>query len=119
MATRSSTEKFLVGQNCLSIQDNELPTGRNVLQYLNHKKFQESQKTKLKPKREDLLGCPTDSSNNARCSENESCLHEPCVLRAVKMPWAKAGFPTIGDKPIRSVIETNKQTYKRAGQSTC
>ena len=100
--SRSTTQKFIVGQFASSIPTHYLPTEKEVLKYLFHKKHIEASKGKKTPKRGNLICCPVDREHVAECNQTESCTEEePCVVRAVKVSWLKAGFPTIEDRSIR------------------
>ena len=100
--SRSTTQKYIVCQFVDSIPTNHLPTEKEVLKYLFHKKYIESLKSKKIPKKEGLICCPVDREHFAECNKTDSCTdEEPCVVRAVKVSWLKAGFPTVEDRSIR------------------
>ena len=101
MTLISSTEKFLIGHVSEEIPDKKLPTGRDVLKYLHFRKCKEKKKNNFDPQREILICCKWNGKGSASCGENESCSEQFCTVRAVKVPWEKAGFPVISDKGIR------------------
>ena len=113
--SRSSTKKFLVGQFCDNVPESQLPTGRDVLKFLYHKKYEESLKSRQTPSTSDIISCTLDrKTHTSKCDENESCTEEsPCVVRAIKKPWMKAGFPTIQDRSIKDkVLGLDKEWIK-------
>ena len=101
---RSDTQRFLVGHISDTFPDKDLPTRRDVLKYLLHKKhrYQTEHKGKSPPLKE-LVCCPLKSkSNDAKCDEEGGCLPaDRCVVRGVKEAWVKAGLPTVTDVCIR------------------
>ena len=100
--SRSSTEKFLVGQTREYIPDNKLPTNRDVLKYLFFKHQEESNKSKKTPAISDLICCPLNREFEAQCQEENGCGDkDPCVVRAIKIPWNNGGYKTVQDRSIR------------------
>ena len=100
--SRSSTERFLVGQIKDHIPDKQLATKRDVLKYLFYKKSSALEKTKKSPALKSLICCPYSDKVQATCGGPGGCEEgEPCVVRAVKAAWINAGFKLIGDSAIR------------------
>ena len=99
--SRSTTERFLVGQVDGNLQTSQLPTNREVLKYLFYKKHNEESKTKKKPSLSDIVCCPLNKEKISKCEETASCDPDlPCVVRKIKEPWTKAGIKTIKDHSI-------------------
>ena len=99
--SRSSTNIYLVGQMKEDITDIKLPTNRDILQYLIYKQSKPKETSKKKPALKCVICCPFKSgTNQANCERDcdEEC---PCVVRAVKKSWGKAGFLTVADLQIR------------------
>ena len=104
--SRSTTQKFLVGQFSDKLPGSQLPTEKDVLKFLFHKKHEESLKNKKTPSKQDLVACPLDrKTHTTNCEDNETCTEEvPCVVRAIKKHWINAGFPTIQDRYIKDKV---------------
>ena len=101
--SRSSTKKFLVGQFCDNVPESQLPTGRDVLKFLYHKKYEESSKSKQIP-----LDRKTHTSKN---DENKSCTERKVLSRS--LGCMKAGFPTIQYRFIKDkVLGLDKEWMK-------
>ena len=97
--TSRDTYKFLIGAISDKLPDNQLPTGRDVLRFLFHKKSVAGV-NKQKPKLNPLVCCPMKSGlKEANC---DSC---DCMVRAVKIAWKKAGFETMSDFAISEKIK--------------
>ena len=104
--SRSSTQKFLVGQFRDFIPDNQLPTEKDVLKFLFHKKHAEYLKSEKHPQQDKLISCPIDHNFSSKCSVNDECTEEnSCVVRELKKSWARAGFPVIEDRSIRDKVK--------------
>ena len=95
--SRSSTERFLVGQIRDKIPDIQLPTNRDVLKFLYYKKHA----LKNKSPEQDIC-CKINSQNVADCLSETGCSgkESPCVVRAVKLVWDKSGIKTFEDRWI-------------------
>ena len=78
--SRSSTEKFLVGQFKDHIPDDKLPTVLDVLKYLFFKKHEEALKSAKTPSKRGIISCPLDSSHNALCDTVETCTSKNLVF---------------------------------------
>ena len=104
--SRSKTQKFIVGQFRDEIPQDKLPTERDVLKFLFHKQHEESLKSKKSPSIQALICCPLEGkSHQVKCESNDLCTEEsPCVVRAVKVPWLRAGFPVVSDRSITSSV---------------
>ena len=103
--SRSTTQKFIVGQFRDKIPQDKLPTEKDVLKYLFYQKYEESKSKKI-PEKQDVVCCLLDrETHQAKCESTILCTADsPCVVRAVKDPWIKAGFPVIQDRQIKAKI---------------
>ena len=100
--SRSTTDKFLVGQIKDHIPTNQLPTNRDVLKYLFFKKNEALKETKWSPELKVLISCTIVTHEaGALCSAEGGC-HSgyPCVVKAIKEPWRLAGIQSSQDRWI-------------------
>ena len=100
--SRSSKEKYLVGQIRDNISELQLATNRDVLKYLFFKKHEAYKVSKKNPCLKDLISCPTNKLYAANCGGEGGCQDGGwCVVRAVKQAWKNAGIQVIQDRYIR------------------
>ena len=113
LKTRSDSSRFLIGHVIERLPECQLATKQDVLKYLFHKKLSGKEKRNVYPKLSEIVCCPMKTNKyEANCEDVETCTEDdPCVVRAVKQAWIKAGFPVITDQSIRLKVLNLNQTW--------
>ena len=65
----------------------------------------------------DLICCPLKTGKKiASCDESE--LVNCCLMKEIKQPWIKAGFPVIGDASIKDAVIKLQAEYAKLRKSS-